>query len=103
VRYNFNNSTSIRHSPASGGREPAGQPLSVEVYGGKRTVSYRTSEKPGTIIVSTRKRKLYYVLDVMERPSSTALVLDVPVSRGRVLLVWARKAVVASLASAARK
>ncbi len=32
-------------------------------YRGKQVVSYRTSEKPGTIIVNTRERALYFVLD----------------------------------------
>ncbi len=31
-------------------------------YKGKRTVNYRTNEKPGTIIISTRKRRLYFIL-----------------------------------------
>ncbi len=31
-------------------------------YGGKKVVNYRTREKPGTIIIDTSKRKLYYVL-----------------------------------------
>ncbi len=31
-------------------------------YAGKKTVSYRTLEEPGTIIVSTRERALYFVL-----------------------------------------
>lgn len=31
-------------------------------YRGKEIVSYRTAEKPGTIIIDTRKRRLFYVL-----------------------------------------
>ncbi len=31
-------------------------------YGGKEIVEYRTAEKPGTIIIDTSKRRLYYVL-----------------------------------------
>lgn len=31
-------------------------------YGGKQIVAYQTSEKPGTVIVDTRERRLYYVL-----------------------------------------
>jgi lipoprotein-anchoring transpeptidase ErfK/SrfK len=60
VRYNFNNSPSSG-TAASGGRRR--RSVFRSSYGGKRTIKYRTSEKPGTIIVSTRKRKLYYVLD----------------------------------------
>ncbi len=50
VRYNFG-STFSRSRRAGAGR-----------YGGKRTVSYRTAERPGTVIVDTRRRRLYYVL-----------------------------------------
>ncbi|HEY7749985.1 MAG TPA: L,D-transpeptidase [Aestuariivirgaceae bacterium] len=32
-------------------------------YKGKSIVPYRTAEKPGTIVISTRKRRLFYVLD----------------------------------------
>jgi lipoprotein-anchoring transpeptidase ErfK/SrfK len=57
TRYNFNNTS---RSTTSGG-------TGINFFGrsryrGKQTVSYRTSEKPGTIIISTRKRKLYFVL-----------------------------------------
>ncbi len=31
-------------------------------YGGRQTVSFSTFEKPGTIIIKTRERALYYVL-----------------------------------------
>lgn len=56
VRYNFNSGT-------PGGTSPKrGSIFSRPVYKGKQTVSYQTSEKPGTIIISTRKRKLYFVL-----------------------------------------
>ena len=59
VRYNFNNSSSSGTS-TSGGRT---RKVSARAsYRGKRTVSYVTNEKPGTIIISTSKRKLYYVL-----------------------------------------
>lgn len=56
VRFNFNS------APPGGGSTPARTAVSRPSYKGKRTVSYQTTEKPGTIIVSTRKRKLYYVL-----------------------------------------
>ncbi len=60
VRYNFNNSTSSGASSTTSTRR--GVVFSAPRYTGKRTVSYQTAEKPGTIIISTRKRKLYYVL-----------------------------------------
>jgi lipoprotein-anchoring transpeptidase ErfK/SrfK len=58
VRYNFNS------APPSGATSTnrRGVVFSTPRYTGKRTVSYKTNEKPGTIIISTRKRKLYYVL-----------------------------------------
>ena len=31
-------------------------------YRGKETIAYRTAEKPGTIIIDTNKRRLFYVL-----------------------------------------
>ncbi|MGE0210425.1 MAG: L,D-transpeptidase [Parvibaculaceae bacterium] len=31
-------------------------------YGGKEIVAYRTAERPGTIVIDTRKRRLFYVL-----------------------------------------
>lgn len=55
TQFNFNNAG--RSSSGSGGTL-----FSRSGYRGKQTVSYKTSEKPGTIIVSTRKRKLYFVL-----------------------------------------
>ncbi len=48
VRYNFNNAF-------RGSTRPR--------YGGKKIVDYRTREKPGTIIIDTSKRRLYYVLE----------------------------------------
>ncbi len=45
-------------------------------YGGKRIVPYRTKEKPGTIIVVTRERALYYVL-----PGGKAIRYGVGVGR----------------------
>ena len=51
VRYNFSSSF------AGGTKRKA-----KSGYRGKRKVSYRTNEKPGTIIVNTRERALYYVL-----------------------------------------
>jgi lipoprotein-anchoring transpeptidase ErfK/SrfK len=45
-------------------------------YGGKQTVAYATKEKPGTVIVNTRERKLYYVL-----PGGKAIRYGVGVGR----------------------
>ncbi len=45
-------------------------------YGGKRIVPYRTKEKPGTIIIVTRERALYYVL-----PGGKAIRYGVGVGR----------------------
>lgn len=52
VRYNFNLGlgNKLGKSSKSG-------------YGGKRTVSYSTSEAAGTIVVNTRQRALYFVLN----------------------------------------
>ena len=49
IRYNFNN---------------LGRSLGTRVsgYKGKQTVSFRTREKPGTIVIKTRQRALYLVL-----------------------------------------
>jgi lipoprotein-anchoring transpeptidase ErfK/SrfK len=45
-------------------------------YQGKTIVPFRTAEKPGTIIISTRKRRLFYVL-----PDGTAISYGVGVGR----------------------
>jgi lipoprotein-anchoring transpeptidase ErfK/SrfK len=45
-------------------------------YKGKTVVRLRTSENPGTIIISTRKRRLFYVL-----PDSMAISYGVGVGR----------------------
>src|SRR5687768_4594295 len=45
-------------------------------YRGKTIVPFRTAEKPGTIIISTRKRRLFYVL-----PDGTAISYGVGVGR----------------------
>jgi lipoprotein-anchoring transpeptidase ErfK/SrfK len=45
-------------------------------YKGKTVVRLRTSEKPGTIIISTRKRRLFYVL-----PDGMAVSYGVGVGR----------------------
>lgn len=50
VRYNFNSSFSNRNQSRR------------HSYRGKKTVSYNTAEKPGSIIVDTREKALYFVL-----------------------------------------
>jgi lipoprotein-anchoring transpeptidase ErfK/SrfK len=45
-------------------------------YRGKAIVPFRTAEKPGTIIISTRKRRLFYVL-----PDGKAISYGVGVGR----------------------
>jgi lipoprotein-anchoring transpeptidase ErfK/SrfK len=49
---------------------------SRRTYRGKTIVPLRTAEKPGTIIISTRKRRLFYVL-----PDGTAISYGVGVGR----------------------
>jgi lipoprotein-anchoring transpeptidase ErfK/SrfK len=56
-RFNFNDRTRIR-------------------YKGKQIIHLRSSEEPGTIIISTRQRKLYYVL-----PDGMAIAYGVGVGR----------------------
>jgi lipoprotein-anchoring transpeptidase ErfK/SrfK len=56
-RFNFNDRTRIR-------------------YKGKQIVHLRTSEEPGTIIISTRQRKLFYIL-----PDGMAIAYGVGVGR----------------------
>ncbi len=55
THFNFNNNAGRRSTTG-------GSFFSRIKYRGKQTISYKTKEKPGTIIVSTRKRKLYFVL-----------------------------------------
>jgi lipoprotein-anchoring transpeptidase ErfK/SrfK len=52
VRYNFGSAFSNGNASKTRGYG----------YKGKRTVAYSTQEKPGTIIINTSKRRLYYVL-----------------------------------------
>ncbi|NNE21356.1 MAG: L,D-transpeptidase [Rhizobiales bacterium] len=49
IRYNFGSAFSKQKKRRSN-------------YGGKQVVSYRTREKPGTIVIDTRKRKLFFVM-----------------------------------------
>lgn len=55
IRYNFN-------SAFSGGQTSRSSRSRGSHYSGKRIVDYRTREKPGTIIIDTRKRRLYFVM-----------------------------------------
>ena len=51
IRYNFG-------SAFSGGSKKKRR----SSYGGKKLVPYRTRERPGTIVIDTRKRKLFFVM-----------------------------------------
>ncbi|MEE4239526.1 MAG: L,D-transpeptidase [Anderseniella sp.] len=55
-----------------------GQPVSRRnaSYGGKKVVDYRSSEKPGTIVINTRERTLYLV-----RPGGKAIAYGIGVGR----------------------
>jgi len=57
-------------------------------YNGKKTVSYRSRHKPGTIIISTTKRKLYFVL-------SATQAIEYGVGVGRQGFEWSGKAKIA--------
>ncbi len=59
VRYNFNAGSGGTTSRSTAKKAKT---ASRSSYSGKRTISYKTPEKPGTIIVSARKRRLYFVL-----------------------------------------
>ena len=57
-------------------------------YAGKKTVSYRSKHKPGTIIISTSKRKLYFIL-------SETKAIEYGVGVGRQGFEWSGKAKIA--------
>lgn len=57
-------------------------------YTGKKTVSYSSQYKPGTIIISTTKRKLYFVL-------SATQAIEYGVGVGRQGFEWSGKAKIA--------
>lgn len=57
-------------------------------YAGKKTVSYQSRYKPGTIIISTTKRKLYFVL-------SGTKAIEYGVGVGRQGFEWSGKAKIA--------
>ena len=48
--------------PQYGQREPAWNSRSTTNYGGKELVAFDSREQPGTIIVNTQERRLYYIL-----------------------------------------
>ena len=65
TNYNFNrNSGRSRSSNTNSQRGSRRRTtlFSRSRYQGKQIIDYKTREKPGTIIISTRKRKLYFVL-----------------------------------------
>jgi len=68
VQYNFQS----MFQPFSGTKQRAPQ----SNYRGKEMISYRTMEKPGTIVIDTRKRKLIYVL-----PGGKAIAYGIGVGR----------------------
>ena len=49
--------------PNYGQREPAWNSRSATNYGGKEIVAFESNEPPGTIIVNTQERRLYYILE----------------------------------------
>lgn len=81
IRYNFN-------TGSRSGSSSLGGLFSRTRYKGKKKITYKTGEKPGTIIISTRKRKLYYVL-----PKGKAIEYGVGV--GRAGFTWSGTARIA--------
>lgn len=70
VRYNFSGSTFSNSTRSSSSlRNSSG-------YRGKKTVSFKRKLKPGTILIKTRERRLYYVL-----PGGKAIKYGVGVGR----------------------
>lgn len=65
THYNFNRNSG-RSSSSNNNSERrsrwSGSFFGRSRYQGKQIIDYKTREKPGTIIISTRKRKLYFVL-----------------------------------------
>lgn len=84
VRYNFGPTP----PSTTGDRTKKAVIRSSSGYRGKRTISYSTSEKPGTIIVNASKRKLYFIL-----PDGQAIEYGVGV--GRVGFGWSGTARIA--------
>lgn len=77
--FNFNN---------AGRRRSGGTLFGRSRYQGKQTISYKTKEKPGTIIISTRRRKLYFVL-------ANNKAIEYGVGVGRRGFTWSGKANIA--------
>ena len=67
IEYNFQS----MFTPFAGAKK---QPISR--YRGKEIVTYRTAERPGTIIIDTSKRRLFYVL-----PGGKAISYGIGVGR----------------------
>lgn len=77
VIYNFNLGATASQTQAA--RTPAPKARSIFAstrYKGKRLVDYATSEKPGTVIVDTKQRKLY-----LTQPNGKAWLYGVGVGR----------------------
>ncbi len=60
VRYNFNRGS---NSGGGFGARSRTRSSSRSRYSGKKIVRYSTTEAPGSIIINTRKRALYFVLE----------------------------------------
>ncbi len=78
--FNFNNN--------AGRSRSGGSLFSRSRYQGKQIISYKTREKPGTIIISTRKRRLYFVL-------ADNKAIEYGVGVGRRGFTWSGKARIA--------
>ncbi len=70
IKYNFSGST-FSDEPRKQTRR-----VSTSGYRGKQTVSFRRNLKPGTILIRTRERRLYYVL-----PGGKAIKYGIGVGR----------------------
>ncbi len=77
TKYNFTSVSTLRTRDRSTGRER----VRKRAYRGKRIVNDPTGESPGTIVVSTRKRKLYFVLE-------NGKAIEYGVGVGRAGFVW---------------
>jgi lipoprotein-anchoring transpeptidase ErfK/SrfK len=55
IRYNFSGSTFVEETRKA-------KKVTRSGYRGKRTISFKSNLKPGTILIKTNKRRLYYVL-----------------------------------------
>ncbi len=71
VRYNFSGST-FAEEP----RKKTRRAVTRSGYRGKQTVSFRRKMRPGSILINTRERRLYYVL-----PGGKAIKYGIGVGR----------------------